>query len=261
MLMKRMLLILLPALFIIGVTDPGFAAIDPGSIVAAWLCDEGSGDTVADSSGNGHDGVIVGNVGWADGKLEKGLEFLDEAGSRVEVPYDDSLTLVEWTITAWVKLNPPSGGDWAVIVVKDPANGVQNYSLDLSEGGNVFSEVTSAGSWSDCGSSTVVYDDTWHFVAASYDGTTLRVYVDGEKENEQDFAAGDANEAPVAIGGRMDNSQPLLGIVDDVGLFSVALGDDDLRTIMEVGLGHALGITAVEPALKLTATWGQIKQR
>jgi len=258
--LRNMVFALLSALCVIGVASPGFSAIAPDTVVAALLCDEGSGDTVADASGNGHDGAIVGNVGWTDGKLEKGLEFLDEAGSRVEIPHDDPLTLAEWTITAWVKLNPPSGGDWAVIVVKDPGNGLQSYSLDLDGGGRVFSEVTSGGSWSDCGSSSIVYDDTWHFVAASYDGTTLGVYVDGVKENEQDFAAGDVNTAPVAIGGRMDNSQPLLGVVDDVGLFSVALGEDDLRDIMELGLGHALGITAVRPSSKLAATWGRLKQ-
>lgn len=259
--LRRMFIVLLPVLYITWAAFPGFAAIAPDSVVAALLCDEGSGNTVADASGKGHDGTIVGNVGWTDGKFGKALEFLDEPGSRVEIPHDDSLTLAEWTITAWVKLNATSSGDWAVIVVKDPANGVQNYSLDLDGGGRVFSEVTSGGSWSDCGSTTIVYDDTWHFAAASYDGATLRVYVDGVKENEQNFAAGDANTAPVAIGGRMDNSQPLLGVVDDVGLFSVALGEDDLRDIMELGLGHALGITAVEPNLKSTTTWGQIKQR
>jgi hypothetical protein len=214
---------------------------------------------VADASGNGHDGTIMGDVGWTDGKLEKGLEFPGIGGSRVEVPHDDSLTLAEWTITAWAKL-PGPGGAWAIIVVKDPGDGMQNYALDLSPDGRVFSEVTSGGSWSDCGSTTIVYDDIWHFLAASHDGTTLRVYVDGVKENEQDFAAGDVNTAPVAIGDRMNSAQPLLGVVDDIGLFSVALGEDDLNTIMELGLGHALGITAVEPSSKLTTTWGQLRR-
>ncbi len=238
--------------------SPVYAAgIDTNSIVAVWLCDEGKGDTLADSSKNGHDGKFVGNIGWTDGKFEKGLEFFGEAGSRVEISHDDSLTLDEWTITAWAKLKPT--GAWAVIVVKDPGNGVQNYSLDLNGDGKVFSEVTSNGNWSDCGSNTAVQDDNWHFLAASYDGAALGIYVDGKKEKEQNFAKPDTNAAPVTIGDRMDNSQPLLGIVDDIGLFSVALGEDDLKTIMENGLGNATGVAAVEPTSKLTTTWAGIK--
>jgi len=168
---------------------------------------------------------------------------------------------MKWTITAWAKLKRPSGGDWAIIVVKDPGNGLQNYALDLDGQGRVFAEVTSGGNWSDCGSTTTVYDDKWHFLAASYDGETLRVYVDGVKENEQTFPKPDPNTAPVAIGGRMDNSQPLNGLVDDIGLFNTALSEDDLRVIMEEGLAEALGLAPVTPSSRLAVTWGEIKRR
>jgi hypothetical protein len=252
-----MLLILLSLLMV-----PVHAAqIDPNSIVAVWLCDEGQDDTLADASGNKHDGTFVGNVEWAEGKFERALEFFGEAGSRVEIPHHDSLTLDEWTITAWVNLPTGGGGAWVIIVVKDPGNGPQNYALDLNEQGRVFSEVTSGGGWSDCGSNTTVYDDQWHFLAASYDGSALGIYVDGETENEQNFATPDSNTAPVTIGDRMDNSQPITGVIDDVGLFSMALDEDDLQDIMDNGLGKALGIAAVEPSAKLTTIWGYLKQR
>ncbi len=35
--------------------------------IALWLCDEGNGQTLKDSSGNGHDGVFEGKVAWAEG--------------------------------------------------------------------------------------------------------------------------------------------------------------------------------------------------
>ena len=248
-------------LYTVWLAYPAFAVVGPGSIVAVWLGDEGEGDVVADTSENGHDGTIVGNVDWVDGQFGTALDFLGEAGSLVEIPHDDSLALEEWTITAWAKLNSPPGGDWAVIVVKAVGNGIQNYSLDLDGGGRVFAEVTSGGGWSDCASVTTVYDDEWHFLAASYDGTTLMVYVDGEMEKEQNFGTGDTSEAPVTLGGRTGNSQPLLGVVDDIGLFSAALGEDDLDNIMSNGLANALGLAAVEPDSKLTTTWGELKQK
>ena len=45
-----------------------------------------------------------------------------------------------------------------------------------------------------------------------------------------------------------------------IGLFSTAIGEDDLKSIMNDGLGKALGLTPVEPASKLAATWGKLKE-
>jgi len=257
--MLSKMILFLSVIYIVIIVCPGFAAIDSKSIVAIWLCDEGQGTTVGDASGHGHDGKIVGDVKWADGKFGKALEFLGKGGTRVEIPDDDSLTMEAWTITAWVKLQPPPGGDWAIIVVKDPGNGVQTYALDLNKGGEVNAEVSSGGSWSSCQATTPVYDKVWHFLAASYDKTTLRVYVDGKKEGEQIFNKGDVNTAPVTIGGRMDSSQPLLGLVDDIGMFNTALSVDDLKSIMDKGVGKVTGLSAVEPSSKLATTWGQLK--
>jgi len=43
--------------------------------VALWLCDEGSGKTLIDNSGNGHDGTLEGKTGWTEGKFGKALEL------------------------------------------------------------------------------------------------------------------------------------------------------------------------------------------
>ncbi len=234
---------------------PVTAKIDSANIVAVWLCDEGAGKTVADASGNGHDGKFVSKEGWTNnGKFGKALEFSGAPGNYVEIPHDDSLTLKVWTITAWVKQQPT--GKWSVVLVKDPANGIQNYALDMNEGGLVFSEITSGGNWSDCGSTTNVQDDKWHFLAASYDGKNLHVYVDGKQEKEQPFGAGDVNKASVTIGDRLDKSQPIKGAMDDIGIFNVALSEKDLNTIMNEGLNRQL---SVDPASKLTTTWGRMK--
>ena len=56
--------------------QPIMAEIDPETIVAAWLCDEGKGKTLKDSSGNGHDGKSVKKEGWTkEGKFGNALEF------------------------------------------------------------------------------------------------------------------------------------------------------------------------------------------
>ncbi len=81
-------------------------------VVGVWLFDEGKGKTVRDASGNGHDGEIIGEVAWADGKFEKALEF---DGGHVLVPHDNVMNLRQWTMTAWIKVRQrypqPEGWD------------------------------------------------------------------------------------------------------------------------------------------------------
>jgi len=47
-----------------------YAKIDPKTIVGMWLFNEGSGDKVKDSSGNGNDGKITG-AKWVMGSSAK----------------------------------------------------------------------------------------------------------------------------------------------------------------------------------------------
>jgi hypothetical protein len=212
--------------------------------VAVWLFNDGQGQMASDSVG-GHHGQLIGDAGWSEnGKFAGALELPGQFDSRVEVPHADELTLETWTVTAWVKLDLPveTNDGWAIILVKDPANGFQNYALDLSPAGSVVAEVTNAGNWSNCTSFTSVYDDEWHFVAGSYNGEFLSVWVDGELEGEQEFGPGDVNDAPLAIGNRLDESQPVYGLIDDLALFNTALEEAELALLMEQGLSAALAL-------------------
>ncbi|MCD6507140.1 hypothetical protein J7M22_11015 [Candidatus Poribacteria bacterium] len=46
------------------------------------------------------------------------------------------------------------------------------------------------------------------------------------------------------------------GDLDEIGLFNVALSEDDIKEIMEKGLAQ---IAAVTPTGKLATTWGKMK--
>jgi hypothetical protein len=50
------------------------AAVDEHTI-ALWLFNEGNGDTVADASGHGHDGVFNGSPEWVKAEYGNGLQF------------------------------------------------------------------------------------------------------------------------------------------------------------------------------------------
>ena len=64
----------------ITVSDPA-----PSAPVAAYAFDEGSGSTLTDRTGNGHNGTIAGATWSTDGHSGRALSF-DAAGDMVTVP-------------------------------------------------------------------------------------------------------------------------------------------------------------------------------
>lgn len=64
--------LLLAAMWYVNVAD---AKLDEKTIAGMWTFEEGKGEEVKDLSGNGSDGVFVGDLKWAKGKFGGGLEF------------------------------------------------------------------------------------------------------------------------------------------------------------------------------------------
>ena len=241
------------------------AEIDPKTAVGVWLFNETAGDTASDSSGNGNDGTLEGDPNWVpDGKFGNALE-LDGAGDYVSVPDHETLDteLSEtFTIVIWVQ-GTYRPNDWHGLVTKAQgwrvdmcyllqraANGKFEFAL-FGEGGN--------DSWT--ASNVQPKDDTWYHVAAVYTGEEAQIYVDGVLSAKQGFAADIADtDAPVVIGTNYPTGiQPVEGLIDEAAIFSVALEEEDINTIMNDGLEETLGILAVEPSDKLALTWGDLK--
>jgi hypothetical protein len=74
-------------------------------LVAHWQFDEGSGTTTVDSSGNGHDGNLLGDPQWVAGMIGSGALSFDGSDGLVDVGHDEALNITdELTITLWVKV-------------------------------------------------------------------------------------------------------------------------------------------------------------
>jgi hypothetical protein len=241
------------SLIIIGLIFSGqsFAEIDSKSIVGVWLFDEGSGKIAKDSSGIGNDGELMNNPKWVEGKFGKALEF-DGKDDCVEVPDNDALDVTVITLAAWVKGKANQLVDGNVIVYKKPSYILQYWSATINPG------VFVGGTW--CGSgwlpSAVIWDNDWHHTALTYDGSKQKFYVDGVFKGENTACAGkiDITTAELTIG--TGNVGFYTGLVDEVAIFNVVLGEDDFKSIITKGLK---AIAAVFPAGKLTTTWGGIK--
>ena len=228
-------------------------SIEPEKAVGVWLFDEGEGDVAADFSGNSHDGQILADVKWTEGMSGSALEFPGYGdASYVKIPHEPTLELVEHSITAWIKVAStemaPTESAWQLLIGKWQSRDVRNYGIMAKkDSGVTLAQFTSGGvrQYKTVMGKTGLADGKWHHVACTYDGSSFRIYVDGVMEAEVESTGPDASQGDLTIGASLYGMFPTRGVIDDVGLFNVALGDDDIKEIMTGGLGTALGTGAV----------------
>lgn len=251
----RYLLIGMVVVFVASLlTASSYAAIDPINCVGMWLFDDDGGDIATDSSGNENDGMLVANPEWVDGKFGSALEF-DGGGSHVNILSSESLSSDSFTLSLWAQPNQlriqgladkTPQPNWRLFM--NSTSGTVEFDALPGEIGNIRTLATSIGEWS--------------HIAATYDldTETAKIYFNGVFV--QQAISVDMNiDSPVSIHIASNENNRFSGIIDDVGIFNVALDEDDINDIMTGGLEEAMGITAVDASGKLAATWASIKVR
>lgn len=73
----------------------------PGSLIAQYHFDEGPGSLVRDSSGNKHDGLVMGGARWVPGRGRRAIVF--DGSNRISIPSSTLLNVTgRVTVTAWI---------------------------------------------------------------------------------------------------------------------------------------------------------------
>jgi len=219
-----------------------YAEVDPETIIGVWLFDEGSGDVALDYSGNGNDGTLNGPEWTSESKFGGALEF-NGADSYIEFATGESMKTQQLTFMAWFNTRKldgyghifQSGNDWddmAGCVFRVHQDGFAQVGLAFGPG--------NTATWL---SGPALEADTWYHMVLTYDGTTVTLYLDGVN-----IASGNGqgeimyDDQPVRIGILSNGPYSAFdGFIDEVALFDVALGAEDIDAIMNNGLGGILG--------------------
>jgi hypothetical protein len=258
---KKCVLLFMVLTFTIIFTSFSHAVIKKDVAVGIWLLEEGKGNVVADTSGNGRDGKATGALKWGKGMFGGGIEFI--GGDSVEVPNQDALNFgdkTSFSVVIWFNFGVAQ--DWNRIV--------RGRNAGAWGGGNTGWELqtqTAMVHWSldDTAKNTIkntfnnVSDGNWHHTAMIVDRSKKKLicYLDGENELSVDIAniVSITSGTPLVFGGGFKGS------IDEVAIFNTAITQDDVKTIMTKGLAETLkGIIAVQPLSKLSVTWGDIKR-
>jgi len=236
-------LLILVCLSIANVAEQG--------LVAYWPFDEGDGKTAMDVTGNGHNGAFAGAPKWVAGRFGTGLEF-DGEEDHVVVADDAAFAIAEnITFMAWFSPNAVLTG--RRLMVKNDSIFV---IFDFGDTNSIDFLVKPVNAFAESKTTDWQVGEWYHF-AGTFDGKTLRVYVNGKLEGEA------PNDVPITpsdlelwIGGD-DFGRPtdfFPGKIDEVRLYDKTLSEADIQQVMETP-------QEVEPHGKLATVWGTLKAR
>ncbi|WP_415296825.1 LamG-like jellyroll fold domain-containing protein [Cellulosimicrobium sp. SJTW-1] len=205
-------------------------------LVGAWNLDEGQGLVTVDASGWGGTGALVGATTWVPGVTGSAVRS-DGSTGHVRVPDSAALDLTSrLTVVAWIR---PEQRATQYVVKKAAQGETDGYELGLSSGGTPFLRLNQASSGDTFrvdATSSYPTDGTWTQLVGTYDGTRMRIYVNGvEQGSKAGPATVVANSSPLGIGAEPTGFRPMKGAIDGVRLYDRALSASEVTTLFQGG--------------------------
>jgi hypothetical protein len=184
-------------------------------------------NNVEDGSGNGNHGTLQGSPQWVEGLIGRALQF-NGSTDYVEVADAPVLDITNTiTIAVWVKAN--TFGDWRGFVVK----GLETapYAMQMWGDGSLrfgWNWDLPAGAVGDglVNSNAKMPLGEWAHLAVTYDGSTLRFYINGGLDTQEvdvSLVFG-TNDEPLILGCDFPSGDEYFdGAMDDVRIYNRAL--------------------------------------
>jgi hypothetical protein len=220
-----------------------------------YTFDGDEGGKVRDESGHGHDGCLVGAVQYEDSLKGKGVRFTGP-GTYV-VSAAEGLNVKGWrelTLSVWVKIRRFT--TYGSVMGRGEVTGEKSGGFGIALGGMY------GGKWNDSGGFGVTMDggasanisartfstgvppypnlEQWYHLAGTYDGRSVRYYVNGRLDGEKQCpVAGQAlwdDPATKLVIGTCPrkpfidwSDQYVDGLFDEVMIFDRALSENEIQ--------------------------------
>lgn len=216
-------------------------------LAGEWLLDDGPGTVVRDTSGAGRDGQF--GEGSATPHRIFGIDGLAlrfDGDDEVLMPDSPGLEPSRLTVDAWVR-NAATPGSYRYVVSKGAtACSASSYGLYTGSSRGLAFYVAGPSGYvvSAQAGSDAIWDGAWHHAVGTYDGETVRLFVDGAQ-------VGSARPAPASISYglpsknlrfgtyRGDCDLPYTGDIDAVRIWNLALTEDEVAATPPTPMGRA----------------------
>lgn len=211
-----------------GSGDAGGTPANTAGLAAAYGFEEASGTQVIDASGNANHGTISGASRVSTNQFGKALKF---NGTSNWITVNDSASLdltTGMTVEAWV-YPTVSLSNWATVLMKEQP-GFATYWLYANDDTNHPANVVAVGgTFRQLSAGPHLPTKTWTHLAATYDGTTQKLYINGELVGSRPQAGTMAvSNGKLRIGGNSIWGEYFTGHIDEVRIYNRALAQAEI---------------------------------
>lgn len=211
---------------------PGYqGAVLADSPLLYYRLNETSGTTCMDTSGNARNGTYSGGYtlgitgAITSDPTNKAVNFTGASG-KMDVPYGAYMDAASITVETWVLSTITGQGPlWD----RDKGNGTTSprvWQFRLSNSKVEFIRIGGTGGTITATSVKSVNDGNWHHVAATYDGSNIRIYIDGALDKTVS-APGAFSGHPAAMSLAVNDASVgavyLNGVLDEAAYYGTAL--------------------------------------
>ncbi|WP_194974087.1 LamG-like jellyroll fold domain-containing protein [Aquiflexum lacus] len=217
-------------------SNPSPVPIDD-SIVGYWTMEEGSGSNLLDQTKNSNHAKLqtIEGIEWIDGVLGKAIDFKGQSGEFAIAPHNSSLEFgFGLSISAWVKpsvvgrntiMSKSAGKGFELWLDKD---GFIEFRLNRSLDGPKY-KLKSSFNYQN-------FINSWFHVAATFDGNTARIFINGLEDASSNFGKVDfGTQSGELVIGAMGTIQRFSGGMDELILFKKALQSSEILDLAQVG--------------------------
>ena len=190
------------------------------------------GQTVSDSSTNGNNGTLNGSATYStDAPTGPSTSYysgsFNGSSAYVEAPNSSSLNIVgSLTMEAWIKL-PSVPTSYQPILDHSPSLGNEGgYDMYVTDTGKARMDIFYYPSYQYLIGATTLTANVWHHIAGVYDGSQLRLYVDGHLDGSVNLSSpmtGTAVQLRIGRNNYLYTPIYFNGLIDEVRISTGAL--------------------------------------
>jgi len=206
-------------------------AADP-NLVSWWKFNETSGQVAYDSAGSNNGQLVNGPV-WSTGHNDGALRF-DGYNDYVQVSDNASLDITNAiTVSAWIKRDV-TGIRHDVVSKITPSYPYGTFQLAVGATNKAQFALDIDGVWNGCEGGAIDAGN-WHFLAGTYDGTQIALYIDGKLvDSVVDAGTLGINNKDLYIGRAVPGFEAgyfFDGNIDDVQIYNRALSGGEIQQL------------------------------
>ncbi len=223
------------------------------------------GENNAVDGADGNNGTLFNSATFAAGEVRQAFSF-NGTGAHVRVPDATNLHFTNaMSVETWIF--PTLGGsDRGVVSKWDAVNGFnqRSYALSISGGNLAYFDISPDGNFGPLEglvfSANTIPLNQWTYLAATYDGANMRMYVNGVLANTTPFISGIfPGRNDLGIGGTVGGDppggliSPFGGLIDEATVYSSALSLLQLQDIYAAGSAGKNGEGGISAARVILA--------